>query len=239
MTSIHARWQTVHAQVREAAKHAGRNPDDVCLIAVSKTHSVEAIVEAFRAGARDFGENRVQELCSKRERMVEHLDPEEAAAIRWHFIGGLQSRKVSQLGRVYRLHSIDRSSLLKELDKCFTPERGPQPALVQINIGGEDSKGGVSPDEAPAFVERAIKRQGVRLTGLMTIPPFRPDREEAQRDFERLVAIRDACRLRLGLPEALPELSMGMSHDFPQAIAAGATMVRVGTAIFGERQYNQ
>ena len=237
MTSITERWQRVHAQVQEAARAAGRPEGSVRLVAVSKTHGAEAVVEAFRAGAVDFGENRVQELRSKRDNVARLLGAEAAGTIRWHFIGGLQSRKVRELVPVHLVHSIERASQLKELDKAHDPERGPQRALIQVHIGDEDSKGGVEPGDAPAFVEKAMARSGVEVVGLMCIPPWREELDDARRDFERLVEVREACRARLGRADALPELSMGMSHDFTQAIAAGATLVRVGTAIFGERDY--
>lgn len=205
-------------RVERAAAEAGRDPGDVTLVAVSKGRSVEQILELYRAGQRDFGENRAQELAAKAA--------DCPSDIRWHFVGPLQTNKVRMVRPVAALlHSMDRLDLGRAWMKG--PGR-PPPALLQVNVGLEPQKGGVAPDE----VEEAaagLEAVGVRLRGVMAIPPVADDPEDVRPYFDQLRGIRD--RLAAGHPD-IAELSMGMSDDFEVAISAGATLIRVGRAIF-------
>jgi len=220
---IAERWATIRARVDAACERAGRPPGDVTIVAVSKTHPAEAIRAAAAAGATDFGENYAQELAAKRA---------ECGDVRWHFIGRLQRNKAKLVaGQVVLVHAVDTVELAEELAKRASGVL--QPILISVNVGGEVTKGGVT-EATAAEVARAISAvQGVRLDGLMTMPPPGDDPAASRPAFEALRALRDRLRDDLGL--ALPILSMGMSGDFEVAIACGATHVRIGTAIFGTR----
>lgn len=216
--TIAERWREVRARVDAACKAAGRAHSEVTLIAVSKTHPASAVREAAAAGATDFGENYAQELAAKRG---------ECGDVRWHFIGRLQRNKAKLVaGHVVLVHAVDSVDLAVELGKRAG---AVQPVLVAVNVAGEASKGGVGQADAPALARAVAKTPNIRLDGLMTMPP--PD-EEPRRYFDALRALRDRLAGELG---RLPVLSMGMSSDFEAAIACGATHVRIGTAIFGER----
>ena len=213
----------------QAAARAGRSPTDVRLIAVSKTFPVEAIREAYDAGQRDFGENRVQEALQK---MVSTADME----IRWHLIGHLQSNKARKAAESCALiHSIDSGDLLHRLDQA-AGEAGRSPeVLVQVDLALEPTKHGAALETLPAILDEAVRCRTARLVGLMLLPPAAENPEEARTWFRRLREVRDGL-VSNGAPAALlRELSMGMSHDFEVAIEEGATMVRVGSAIFGTR----
>lgn len=204
-------WREVRAQVDAACVAAGRAPSEVTVIAVSKTHPASAVREALAEGATDFGENYAQELAEK-------LD----IPARWHFIGRLQRNKARMVaGKVALVHAVDTVALAEELGK-----RSPtvQPILLAVNAANEASKGGVTLHDVPVIADALRGVANVRLDGLMTMPP--PDVDPTPH-FQAVRELRD----RLGLPL----LSMGMSGDFPQAIACGATHVRIGTAIFGVR----
>ena len=221
-TSIAEHLAAVRKRVQEAAARAGRAPESVTLLAVSKTKSEAQIREAYAAGQRDFGENYVQELCAKAAALADLAD------IRWHLIGPLQRNKVKQVVPLAALiHTVDRLALAEEIEKRASTV-GVIPVLIEVYVSGEASKAGCSPEEAPALAERIREMGHLSLRGLMTIPPDTEDREEARPYFARLAALRDRI-------SGLTELSMGMSHDFEIAIAEGATIVRVGTAIFGSR----
>ncbi len=231
---IPAQWTEVRDAVRAAARAAGRDPDAVRLIAVSKTHPAEAVVAAFEAGARDFGENRVEELEAKRAEVARLLGADAAQALRWHLIGQLQSRKVRSLGPVERVHTVDRASQLRAF-----AQRGPRQAvLLEVNVGEEPQKGGVAPDLLPAFALEAVASGAVEVRGVMAIPPVRETAAARAADFRAVRAALEAVQAVLAPEDAARcvELSMGMSADYPEAIAEGATWVRVGTAIFGRRQ---
>ena len=224
-------WQRVSAQVDEVARRSGAS-GAVRLVAVSKTHPAEAVLEAFEAGARDFGESYVQELVAKRDEVSRLLGP-RAEAIRWHFIGRLQSNKLKKLGAVSLVHAIDRASLLDALEGG-----GGQvlPVLLQVRLGGEETKAGFDPEAIEEAVGRALAMEGVEVRGLMTIPPPCRDASAQRGHFRHLRALLEGCRARFGTSaEGLRELSMGMSQDFGLAVEEGATLVRVGTAIFGDR----
>jgi hypothetical protein len=186
---------------------------------VSKTQPAEAVREAYAAGQRDFGENYAQEWREKADALA------DLAELRWHFIGALQTNKVKYLaGRVHAVHTVDRVELARELSRRFAAKGAVARVFLEVNTGGEASKAGCTPADAPALAEAVRLLPAVELVGLMTIPP---PHEDARTHFRLLRALRD----RLGLRE----LSMGMSADWPVAVEEGATVVRVGTAIFGER----
>ena len=214
------RWHAVRARVAEACERAGRSPDEVTIVAVSKTHPASAVRAAAAAGATDFGENYAQELAGKRGELPD---------LRWHFIGRLQRNKAKLVaGQVALVHAVDSRELAEELGK--RAGGAVQPILLAVNAAGEATKGGVDVAAAPELARAIAGVAGVRLDGLMTMPP--PD-ADPRPYFEALRALK--ARLEDELGAALPVLSMGMSGDFEQAIAYGATHVRIGTAIFGER----
>jgi pyridoxal phosphate enzyme (YggS family) len=202
----------------------------VRLLAVSKTKPIAMIREAYDAGQRDFGENYLQELVRKAEDLTELRD------IRWHMIGHLQTNKAKLAARYAGLvHTVDSQRLAQALaerrEQLATAALGPLPVLVEVNIAGETQKAGCTPNEVGELLAAIERQPWLELRGLMTVPPFNSDPAIARRCFESLRRLRDAH----GGQERLPELSMGMSDDLEQAIAAGATLVRVGTAIFGAR----
>jgi hypothetical protein len=219
MTAIGERLDAVRERIERAAVRAGRDAGEVLLIAVSKTQSEQAVRQAYEAGQRDFGENYVQELVAKARAL------QDLPGLRWHMIGHLQTNKVKQVvGVAGVVHTVDRVHLAQELGKRV---EGELDVLVEVNVGGEESKTGAAVQDAESVVE-AVRAEGrLRLRGLMTVPPFDLDVGEVVVHFERLRQMAAGYGLR--------ELSMGMSHDFEEAIVHGATMVRVGTAIFGAR----
>jgi PLP dependent protein len=223
--SIESALGAVRASIAAAAHAAERDPASVQLIAVSKTHPAAAIREAYAAGQRDFGENYVQELLQKAEELS------DLAELRWHLIGHLQRNKAKQVaGLLSLLHTVDSLDLARELDKRVTPGQR-LPVLVEVSIAGEAQKHGVATSELGALLEGIDALPALSLRGLMCVPPFTADAADSRPHFERLRELRE----RHGGASRLPELSMGMSHDLPHAVAAGATLVRVGTAIFGAR----
>jgi hypothetical protein len=228
---IEANLEAVIGRIQRAAQACGRAPDSVRLVAVSKTVAAGRVREAIQAGVTILGENYVQEA---REKFNELYDQ----AVAWHFIGHLQTNKAKYAVRMFDLiHSVDSFKLAAALDKEAAKRDIVQDILVQVNLSGEATKSGVSADEVAPLLERIAGLNHVRVRGLMTMPPFFDDPESARPFFEALTALRD----RLGrTPTAnadLQELSMGMTGDFEAAINAGATLVRIGTAIFGERLY--
>lgn len=220
MSEVAARLEQVQAEVRGACLRAGRAPGSVRLIAVSKKQPLERVREAYDAGQRDFGENYVQEL----ERRVTEL-PRDAI---WHMIGHVQTNKAKRALAARVIHTVDSERLAAALSKGLAPG-GTADVLIEVNTGGEGSKSGVAPAEVRALAERVVLEPGLRLLGLMCIPPPGDGRPH----FARLFELREALQRELGME--LPELSMGMSDDFAAAILEGSTMVRVGTAIFGPR----
>jgi len=226
MTTISANLQAVLARIEAAARNAGRDPAEVSLLAVSKTWPAEDVREAARAGQRRFGENYVQEGVTK----VLDLAP---LALEWHFIGPLQSNKTRLVAETFDwVHSVDRLKIAQRLSAQRPAVRAPLQICLQVNVSGEDSKSGVTPAEAPSLAKQLAELPGVRLRGLMAIPAPSDDYSVQCRAFRRLRELFDQLKDD-GLP--LDTLSMGMSHDLEAAIAEGATLVRVGTAIFGER----
>lgn len=216
----------VRKRISRAIQKSGREPDSVRVIAVSKQISVNRIEEARTAGAEAFGENKIQEAIPKIEQIG-------AEGVSWHFIGHLQKNKVKFLdGHFDLLHSVDSLELAEKISKHS--ENRVQRVLLQVNVSGEVAKFGMEPDELEKQVTDFSRLQGIQVGGLMTIPPFDSDPENSRRHFLRLRELRDQIEKQNGL--SLPELSMGMSHDFEVAIEEGATLVRVGTAIFGPRR---
>jgi pyridoxal phosphate enzyme (YggS family) len=228
--SIEARYTAQLTRLRQAAERAGRKPDQVKLIAVSKTHPPEAIRRLYALGQRDFGENYVQELTQKAEQLAD-LDE-----LRWHVIGHLQSNKARAVVPFASVvQTVSSTKLVTELARRAAERRpatrGPLRVLCEVNLASEQAKSGCSADDLPALLDAVERESNLVLAGLMAIPPAVSDPDSSRPYFERLVELRD----RLGGPTRLAELSMGMSHDAHVAVAAGATYVRIGTAIFGER----
>jgi pyridoxal phosphate enzyme (YggS family) len=222
--TVAERLGAVRAKIAAAAARAGRPPEGVRLLAVSKTKPEALIRAAYAAGQRDFGENYVQELVAKAPALADLPD------LRWHVIGPLQRNKVKQVVPVAALvHTVDRAELASELDKRAAAAGRVVAVLLEVNVSGEASKAGCSPDAAHRLADAVRALPHLRLAGLMTIPPDSGEREQARPFFAALRELRG----RLG--GDLAELSMGMSQDFEIAIEEGATIVRVGTAIFGAR----
>jgi len=226
MNDIAQNLERVHAQVADAVRKSGRSPDEIQLIAVSKTHDAEKVRAAFDAGQEIFGESRVQEARVK--------IPLLPSAVRWHFIGRLQKNKVRHALPLFELfHSID-SLALAEIMNRIAEEEGLHPrVLLEVNVAGEGSKIGFTPDSLRAEFERIDSLGRITVEGLMTIPPLAKEAEASRKFFVALRELRDDFAHQFDVK--LPHLSMGMSHDFAVAIEEGATLVRVGTAIFGPR----
>ncbi len=223
-SEIAKRLARARAAVATAAREAGRDPTEIMLIGVTKRKPVAAIEAAFGAGLRDIGENHADEFLEKAAAFA----PD---GLRYHFIGRLSSRRARKVaGQATLIHTLDSLRLARKLSLVAQEERREVRALVQVNQDDEATKGGVAPDAAAALVRDAAALPGLHVVGLMSIPPF----DDRPRNwFRQLRELRDAVAMGTGV--ALPELSMGMSHDFAEAIAEGATLVRVGTAIFGAR----
>jgi len=215
----------------EAAIRGNRRPDVVTLIAVSKTHPVEVIKAAIAAGVTDLGENRVQEAAAK-------IPPAGRRSARWHLIGHLQSNKARRAVELFDvIHSLDSAALARRLDRvCQEVNREELPVLIQIDLGKEPTKSGAAESELPRIIDAIRQSQSLRLRGLMTLPPYFDDPEQSRPFFRRLRELRDELGRQGAFAAPGAELSMGMSHDYEVAIEEGATMVRVGTAIFGARE---
>ena len=217
----------VRERISQAIQKSGREPDSVRLITVSKQISVDRIEEARAAGAVVFGENKIQEAIPKIEQMG-------AEGIFWHFIGHLQKNKIKFLDERFDLiHSVDSFELAEKIAKHYHSENRVQRILLQVNVSGEAAKFGMEPKELEKQMAEFFQLQGIQVEGLMTIPPFDSDPENSRRHFSRLRELREQYEKQNELP--LNELSMGMSNDFEVAVEEGATLVRVGTAIFGPR----
>jgi pyridoxal phosphate enzyme (YggS family) len=224
---VEARLVAVRARIEAAAQAAGRAAPR--LVAVSKTKPASMIRAAYAAGQRDFGENYVQELAQKAEELRDLAD------LRWHFIGHLQRNKAKLAARLaHAVHTVDSARLAAALGKHAAegPREGTLAVLVEVNVGGEGQKSGCALHELAAVLEAVEREPSLRAVGLMTVPPHTEDPAGARPYFDHLRALRDEH----GGAARLPELSMGMTHDLEQAVLAGATLVRIGTAIFGERE---
>ena len=222
----------VHRKIAEAAARSGRNGGDVTLVAVSKTKPEEDILALYRAGHRDFGENYIQELRTKHDDL-----PED---IRWHMIGHLQRNKVKYIAPyVYMIHSVDSLALAETIEKEAAKHDRVIPILIEVNVAGEDTKFGVAPEEAEALVRAISRLPHVEVRGFMTSAPYVEDPEEDRIFFKRLHHLSvDTAEKNIDNVK-VDVLSMGMSNDYEVAIEEGSTMVRVGTAIFGERDYTK
>ena len=219
----------VQAAIAQAARRAGRRPEEVRLIAVSKTFDAAAVRQAVAAGARDLGENRVQEAAGK-------VGAVRGEGLRWHLIGHLQSNKARLAVKTFDvIHTVDSVELAERLARICDEEQRRLDVLVQLDLGHEATKTGADESDLPAIVEALDRARFLSLTGLMTLPPLFEDVERVRPFFRRLRGIRDRLNQQRTAERRLNELSMGMSHDFQVAIEEGATMVRVGTAIFGTR----
>jgi pyridoxal phosphate enzyme (YggS family) len=228
MTTIASNLQAVHDAIASAATGAGRQTVEISLLAVSKTFAPDVIREAYRAGQRLFAESYVQEAVDKIEVLRD-------LPIEWHFIGPIQSNKTRAIAENFAwVHSVDRLKIAERLSEQRPTHMPPLQTCLQINISGEASKSGVDPDQAGALAHAIAKLPGLKLRGLMAVPAPSDNVAEQRFYFAQLRELRDELN-REGLK--MDELSMGMSHDFVAAIMEGATIVRIGTAIFGERTY--
>lgn len=226
MTDITEHLTTIRERVRIAAERTGRSARDVTIVAVSKQQSPEAIQRAYRAGQRDFGESYAQEAEAKLDALAD-LD------IVWHFIGRIQGNKTRFIAeRFHWAHTVDRERIARRLAEQRPYHAPPLNVLIQVNLAGEPQKGGVAPDEVEPLADFIARSDRLALRGLMTIPPAGLAPDESRAHFERLAALNAHLAAR-GF--TVDTLSMGMSDDFEIAIEAGATCVRIGTAIFGER----
>jgi len=227
--SIASNLSDIRTRIARAAGTVGRDPSSIRLIAVSKTFPLDAVREAYDAGQREFGENRVQEGLQKIERSAD-------LSIRWHLLGHLQTNKARKAASAFAMiQSVDSVEVLQKLDRGAADEGCAPELLIQVDLAGEDTKFGVPPAEVPRLFKAAAVCRAAQVVGLMTLPPLPETPEDARRWFRQLRELRDGWRAS-GVPAAmLRELSMGMSGDFDVAIQEGATIVRVGTAIFGSR----
>ena len=220
----------VEKRIEEACKRSNRDPKEVTLIAVSKTKPVEMLQEVYDAGARNFGENKVQEIMDK----YDHL-PQD---IHWHMIGHLQRNKVKYIvDKVQMIHSVDSLRLAETIDKEAKKKNVTVPILIEVNVAEEDSKFGLSLEEVTALAEEISKLSNVRVCGLMTVAPFVEDPEENREVFRSLKKLSVDIAAKNINNVTMSVLSMGMTGDYEVAVQEGATMVRVGTGIFGERDY--
>ncbi|HEV2340548.1 MAG TPA: YggS family pyridoxal phosphate-dependent enzyme [Candidatus Acidoferrales bacterium] len=226
-TSVSENVDRVRERIARAALRGDRRPEEVVLIAISKTFPAEAIHDAFEAGVRAFGENRVQEWETKQPQLTD-------LQASWHLVGHLQSNKARRAARLFDwIDSVDDIALAAKLDEAAGETNEWLAILIEVQLDPAESKSGVEQHKLPALAEGIAQLPHLQLRGLMAIPPFCEDPRDARPYFRRLRRLRDDLQTQLGRP--LPELSMGMSHDFEIAIEEGATQVRVGTAIFGER----
>jgi len=230
--SIPENISAVRRRIAEAARRAGRRAEEIALMAVSKTHPPERIREVYAAGLRLFGENRVQEFAGKAAALADLL------GVDWHMIGHLQTNKAGRAAELFgAVDSVDSVKLAEKLDAAARNLGKKLGVLIEINVGGEAAKSGVAPDsdELQALLTTAPRFEAVEFRGLMTIPPFTDNPEDARPYFRAVRELRDAITARKLPAVGLGVLSMGMSHDFEAAIEEGSTCVRVGTAIFGQR----
>lgn len=229
MSTFAARLAALQARIRAAEAAAGRAAGEVRLVAVSKTHPAEAVREAIAAGVTDIGENYIQEARDKFEAL-------RGTRVTWHFIGHLQTNKAKYAVRMFDLiHTVDSYRLALELDRCARAIHKVQAVLIQVNVAGEESKSGVAPEEALPLVRRAAALENLAVRGLMTLPPFFNAPEKVRPFFAALRRLREDLAAQPIANVSMQALSMGMTGDFEAAVAEGATLVRIGTALFGER----
>jgi PLP dependent protein len=229
MSSVAENLSKINGQIRAACSRTGRDPAGVSLIGVTKTVPVNRIREGIEAGIKILGENYVQEAVSKMRALSD-------LAVSWHFIGHLQSNKARVALEAFAcIQTLDRESLARELNRFALKAERRMPVLIQVNTGYEESKSGLAPEGLFAFFDMVSSLEGLDARGLMALPPYYDDPEAVRPHFRHVRELLDRLRDRASRPEMLFELSMGMSHDFETAIEEGATMVRVGTALFGAR----
>jgi len=234
--AIAERLQVLHERIAAAAARAGRRPDEITLVGVSKRKPASDVVAAVRAGLTHVGENYVQEALAKVSEVNAALAAGGTPRPCWHFIGRLQRNKARHVAIHFdRIETLDRPALGDELDRRAAAAGRTLEALVQVDVSGEPQKGGVAPSELPALLEKSERWQALRVVGLMAIPAASEDPEQTRPAFARLRELRDALAATSGAGR-LRELSMGMSADFDVAIEEGATIIRVGTAVFGPRE---
>ena len=225
--SLEKNLQQIHFQIEKAAKESGRSPREITLVAVSKMIHAEKIRQAFALEVNDFAENYTQEALAKQESLSD-------LKLNWHFIGQLQSNKVKQVvNRFTLIHSVDRLKVANEISQRA---QNPQKILLEVSLVGEKSKSGCAASELSKLIEQVQKLKNLQLLGLMFMPPLGLNLPEQERYFSAARDIRDKAMNQVNLPHSLIELSMGTSHDFQAAIRFGATLVRLGTILFGERQ---
>ncbi|MFO7915639.1 MAG: YggS family pyridoxal phosphate-dependent enzyme [Candidatus Krumholzibacteriales bacterium] len=227
--SLTENLKAVRERIAAAAERAGRDPSEVRIVAITKTHPPGTVDEAVSAGLSDVGENKVQEFLEKSEKV--------AADCRWHLVGHLQRNKVKKIiGRFELIHSLDSIRLARELNGRSLREEIVTDVLVQVNTSGEDSKYGIEPDEAVRFCGEAAQMEGVRIRGLMTMAPWVDDPQVLRNSFSALRLLRDEIAERGIRGVSMEHLSMGMSDDFEYAVEEGATLLRLGRVLFGPRQ---
>jgi pyridoxal phosphate enzyme (YggS family) len=231
LTELRKRFDEVRARIDACALRCSRAPEEITLIAVTKTHPVDILRAALSIGAHDLGENRVQEAEPK----IAELG---RTAARWHLIGHLQANKARRAVNLFDMvHSVDTVELAQRLNRlCAEEKRAELPILIQVDLAGEETKTGAHESELTALAQAVSASEHLRLRGLMTLPPFFADAELARPYFKRLRELRDEMLAHGHFGAEHGELSMGMTHDFEVAIEEGATMVRIGTALFGERE---
>jgi PLP dependent protein len=232
--TIRENLQRIRERIASAAQTAGRRAEEITLIGVSKTHSAGAIRAAYDGGLRHFGENRVQEWEAKR-------GPLSDMTATWHLIGHLQSNKAARAAKLFQsVDSVDSANLAEKLNRARSEASGDFDGatklrvLIEVHLGGEETKSGVREDEVPALAEKILGMEQLQFAGLMCIPPYLASPDEVRPFFARLRNLRDQLEARFSRP--LQVLSMGMSHDFEAAILEGSTEVRIGTALFGIRE---
>jgi pyridoxal phosphate enzyme (YggS family) len=227
MSSITEDLERVREQIASAAANSGRSADDVELVAISKTHPTEKVREAVEAGQTLFGESRVQEARAK--------IPELSSNLRWHFVGHLQKNKVRQALPLFEMiHSVHSLELAQDINRVAEEEGLHPRVLLEVNVAGEGSKFGFSPDKLRVQMEQLLALPRLSIEGLMCIPPLAVESEDSRKFFVQVRELRDSLEKDFNMK--LPQLSMGMTQDFPIGVDEGATLVRVGTAIFGERR---
>lgn len=233
--TLQDRLDDIRQRISRACQRAGRRAEEVTLVAVTKNFPIETIQAAIEAGLTDFGENRVQEFVEKAERIPGQVMGGE---VTWHMIGHLQRNKAREVARLAdRFHALDSHRLARELEKRAAGEDRVLPCLIQVNTSGETTKSGVDPGEVDHFLGELMGLEHLRIEGLMTIAAFTNDPEEVRSEFRTLRELLERCQTISPLKSQFNKLSMGMSNDFEVAIEEGATHVRIGSALFGERPY--
>lgn len=231
---ITANYNEIYKRVTQAAERSGRKIEDILILAVSKTHPLSAVLASMEGGIKDFGENYAQELKDKQEEISKNNYKQP----NWHFIGHLQTNKAKYLAPfVHMIHSVDSFRLAEEISKQADKNNREIDILLQVNTSGEQSKSGVDPEDIFQLAEQVIQLKNVKIRGLMTIGSFSDNVEISLKEFTLLKDLRDKLKI-LHPTQDFHHLSMGMTNDYETAIASGATIVRIGTAIFGQRNYS-